>query len=128
MAGGIPMATEIGSEHPKKPDVSPDRFTELDLRVGRVVAVDAFPEARTAAWKLTVDFGSDLGLLQTSAQVMNYQRDELLSRLVIGVVNLGTRRIASLESQFLVLAAVEPDDTVRLLEVPPDTAVGAPIS
>jgi tRNA-binding protein len=101
------------------PDIDPNDFFGLDLRVGRVTAVDEFPEARKPAWKLTVDFGPDVGVLRTSAQVTNYGRDELLGTLVVGAVNLGTKRIAGFVSEFLVLGALEPrDGSVHLLELP----------
>lgn len=106
-----------GPDRSPKPDVAPDDFFALDLRVGRVEAVDEFPEARTPAWKLTVDFGPTIGRLRTSAQVTNYERDDLLGRLVVGAVNLGTKRIAGFESEFLVLGALESDGTVHLLDV-----------
>jgi tRNA-binding protein len=103
---------------PRLPDVHADDFFALDLRVGRVVGVDAFPEARRPAWKISVDFGPDVGTLRTSAQVTNYRDDELLGRLVVGAVNLGTKRIAGFDSEFLVLGAVDPrDGTVHLLDV-----------
>lgn len=97
--------------------MSPNEFFALDLRVGRVVDVEPFPEARVPAWKLTVDFGPAVGRLRTSAQITNYAEDELVGRLVVGAVNLGTKRIAGFESEFLVLGALEPDGTVHLLGV-----------
>ena len=104
---------------PRHPDVSPNEFFALDLRVGHVTAVEEFPEARKAAWKLAVDFGPEVGVLRTSAQVTNYSRDELLGRTVVGAINLGTKRIAGFTSEFLVLGAIDPDDgTVHLLELP----------
>lgn len=102
---------------PRLPDVDPASFFALDMRVGRVTAVEEFPEARRPAWKLTVDFGPEIGVLRTSAQVTNYGRDELLGRLVIGAVNLGAKRIAGFRSEFLVLGAVDADGAVTLLEV-----------
>ena len=110
-----------------KPDVTPDAFFALDLRVGRVLDVKPFPEARTPAWKLTVDFGAVLGALRTSAQVTNYTRDELLDRLVVGAVNLGPKRIAGFTSQFLLLGSLDADGTVRLLAPDPAAAPGAPV-
>lgn len=110
-----------------KPDVTPDAFFALDLRVGRVLGVEPFPEARTPAWKLTVDFGPALGALRTSAQVTNYVRDELLDRLVVGAVNLGPKRIAGFTSQFLLLGSLDADGTVRLLAPDPAAAPGAPV-
>lgn len=101
----------------KKPDIGADAFFALDLRVGRVVDVEPFPEARRPAWKLTVDFGSEVGTLRTSAQVTNYTAEELLGRLVVGAINLGPKRIAGFRSEFLVLGGLEPDGTVHLLGV-----------
>jgi tRNA-binding protein len=101
----------------RKPDVGADAFFALDLRVGRVQSVEPFPEARKPAWKLQVDFGPDVGVLQTSAQVTNYTEDELVGRLVVGAINLGAKRIAGYRSEFLVLGGVEPDGTVHLLSV-----------
>lgn len=113
---------------PRKEPVGAEGFFALDLRVGRVVAVQDFPEARKPAWKLTVDFGPLVGSLRTSAQITNYTRDELEGRLVVGAINLGDKRIAGFTSEFLVLGALEPDGTVRLLEVPDDVAPGAPVA
>ena len=101
----------------RKPDIGADAFFALDLRVGRVVAVTPFPEARKPAWKLRVDFGPEVGELQTSAQVTNYTEDELVGRLVVGAINLGAKRIAGYRSEFLVLGGLEPDGTVHLLDV-----------
>jgi tRNA-binding protein len=111
-----------------KADVGAETFHSLDLRAGRVTAVEEFPEARTPAWKLTVDFGPVLGELRTSAQITNYGADELLGRLVVGAVNLGRKRIAGFVSEFLVLGALDPDGTVRLLQVPPEVQPGAVIA
>lgn len=122
---GRPYAVE---KLPRKPSVGAGAFFALDLRVGRVVEVAPFPEARKPAWKLSVDFGPVVGTLQTSAQITNYDREALLDRLVVGAINLGDKRIAGFTSEFLVLGALEPDGTVRLLEVPPDVAPGAPVA
>jgi tRNA-binding protein len=112
----------------RKPDVGADGFFALDLRAGQVVEVEAFPEARKPAWKLTVDFGPVVGALRTSAQITNYTETELVGRTVVGAINLGEKRIAGFLSQFLVLGAIDPDGTVRLLELPAGVAPGAPIA
>ena len=110
---------------PRLPDVTANEFFALDIRAGRVTAVEEFPEARRPAWKLTVDFGPEVGTLRTSAQVTRYGADELLGRLVVGAVNLGTKRIAGFTSEFLVLGALDPaDGAVHLLEVPGDVEPG----
>ena len=64
------------------------------MRVGRVVRVDDFPEARNPAWKLEIDFGPEVGVKRSSAQITHYTREALEGRLVVGVVNLPPRRIA----------------------------------
>ena len=111
-----------------KPDVAASDFFAIDMRVGQVVDVEAFPEARKPAWKLTVDFGPVLGTRRTSAQVTNYTREELLGRRVVGAVNLGARRIAGFRSEFLVLGGLQPDGTVHLLEVDDALPLGAPVA
>ncbi|MEX1178867.1 MAG: tRNA-binding protein [Nitriliruptor sp.] len=111
---------------PRKDEVGAAGYFAVDLRVGRVTAVEPFPEARDPAWKLTVDFGP-LGSLRTSAKVTNYAADELLGRQVVGAVNLGAKRIAGFVSEFLVLGGLEADGTVRLLapdaDLPPGSVV-----
>ena len=113
---------------PRRPDIDASTFFTVDMRVGRILDVEAFPEARKPAWKLTVDFGPEVGTLRTSAQITNYGRDELLGRLVVGAVNLGTKRIAGFVSQFLVLGSIEPDGTVLLLRPEDHAEPGQPIA
>jgi tRNA-binding protein len=113
---------------PRKDAVDPQSFFALDLRVGRVVDVADFSEARTPAWKLWVDFGPAVGCLQTSAQITNYRHDELLGRLEIGALNLGDKKIAGFTSEFLVLGGLQPDGTVSLLDVDDGVAPGAPVA
>lgn len=108
-----------------KPPVAAADFFAVDMRVGRVTAVDPFPEARTPAWKVTVDFGA-LGELRTSAQITHYPREELIGRLVVGAVNLGEKKVAGFRSQFLLLGAV--GDSVRLLQPDEGAKPGEPIA
>jgi len=122
---GLPYALEGLA---RKPEIGADGFFSLDLRVGRVTDVEAFPEARKPAWKLTVDFGPVVGVLRTSAQITNYPADELRDRLVVGAINLGTKRIAGFTSEFLVLGSLDPDGTVRLLQLEDGVAPGAPVA
>ncbi len=93
-----------------------DQFLAVDLRVGRVTAVDDFPEARKPAWKLTIDFGPEIGVKRSSAQVTNYAREELEGRLVVAVVNFPPRQIGPFMSEVLTLGASDPDGNVILLE------------
>ncbi|WP_028937770.1 tRNA-binding protein [Pseudonocardia spinosispora] len=97
-----------------KEQTTPEAFFSVDMRVGRVTDVREFPEARRPAWKVTVDFG-DIGELQTSAQITNYTREQLIGRLVVGAVNLGAKRIAGFRSEFLLLGGCTADGTVHLL-------------
>ena len=112
----------------RKPDVGAEAFFALDLRAGRVVAVDELPKARKPSWLITVDFGPVVGTLQSSAQIRNYERDELLGRMVVGAINLGAKRIAGFKSEFLVLGALDADGTVRLLQLEDGVEPGAPIA
>jgi tRNA-binding protein len=91
-------------------------FEKVDMRVGRIVAVEDFPQARQPAWKLRIDFGPELGEKRSSAQITNYTREELEGRLVVGVVNFPPRQIGPVRSEVLVLGAVAGDHPVLLLE------------
>jgi tRNA-binding protein len=113
---------------PKREDVGTEGFFALDLRAGRVTEVEDFPEARNPSWKVTVDFGPVVGPLKTSAKITNYTRDELQGRMVVGAINLGPRRIAGFKSEFLILGALDPDGTVRLLQLEDGVEPGAPIA
>lgn len=94
--------------------VGPETFFALDLRVGRIVEVGELPGARIPAWKVAVDFG-DLGTLWTSARITHYTEDELVGRLVVGAVNLGSKRIAGFRSEFLLLGGNDAAGVVHLL-------------
>jgi tRNA-binding protein len=92
-----------------------DQFLAVDMRVGRVTAVDDFPEARQPAWKLTVDFGGELGVKRSSAQITHYSREQLLDTLVVAVVNFPPRQIGRFMSEVLVLGALDDELGVVLL-------------
>lgn len=112
----------------RKEDIGADAFFALDLRTGRVTGVEPFPEARHPAWKLTVDFGPAVGQLRTSAQIANYTAEDLTGRMVVGAINLGRKKIAGFTSEFLVLGALDPDGTVRLLQLEDGVEPGAPVA
>lgn len=91
-------------------------FEKVDIRVGRIVRAEAFPEARKPAYKLTVDFGADLGTRRSSAQLTrHYQPRELEGRLVLGVVNLPARQIGPFVSEVLILGVPDAEGAVVLL-------------
>ena len=98
-----------------------DDFLKVDMRVGRVTAVEEFPEARKPAWKLTIDFGPEVGVKRSSAQITNYARDELEGRLVVAVVNFPPRQIGPFMSEVLTLGASDAEERIILLA--PDTEV-----
>ena len=99
-------------------------FQKLDIRVGRVTAVEDFPEARAPAWKLTLDFGPEIGVKRSSAQITHYAREELEGTLVVGVVNFPPKRIAGFSSQVLVLGALDDEKGVVLLRPDSEVALG----
>lgn len=103
------------------------QFEAVDMRVGRIVGVEEFPEARKPAWKLEIDFGPELGHKRSSAQITNYSPEELTGRLVVGVVNFPPRRIGPFSSEVLVLGALDDEKGVILLHPGEDVALGSRI-
>ncbi|MBI2976617.1 MAG: tRNA-binding protein [Chloroflexi bacterium] len=102
-------------------------FEKVEMRVGRIVAVDDFPQARKPAYKLTIDFGPH-GARRSSAQVTNYRKEELLGRLVVAVVNFPPRQVGPFKSEVLVLGAINADDTVILLRPDEGAELGSRIA
>jgi tRNA-binding protein len=102
-------------------------FQAVDMRVGRIVAVEDFPEARKPAWKLTIDFGPELGIKRSSAQITHYSRDELQDTLVVAVVNFPPRQIGPVRSEVLVLGALDDERGVVLLRPDRGAEPGSPI-
>jgi tRNA-binding protein len=96
-------------------------FDRIDMRVGRILSVEDFPEARKPAWKLEVDFGPEIGTKRSSAQITNYTREELEGRVVVAVVNFPPRQIGPVRSEVLVLGA--PDEEGRIILLRPDADV-----
>src|SRR5687768_4400856 len=109
-------------------EIDPEHFFAVDMRVGRILEVADFPEARTPAWKLQLDFGPEVGEKTSSAQITHYSREQLEDRLVIGVVNLPPRQIGPVRSEVLVLGALDPDKGVVLLRPDEDAEIGSRIA
>ena len=101
-----------------------DEFMRVDMRVGRILEVEDFPEARRPAWKLRVDFGDEIGIRRSSAQITNYSREDLVGRLVIGVVNFPPKQIGPVRSECLVLGTYTADGAVLLLSPEPHAELG----
>jgi tRNA-binding protein len=108
-------------------EISFDQFLAVELRVGRIVAVDDFPEARKPAWKLTIDFGPEVGVKRSSAQITNYSREELEGRLIVAVVNFPPRQIGPVRSEVLTLGASDAEGRVILLAPDADVPLGSRI-
>ncbi len=104
-----------------------DQFAAVDMRIGRVLEVHEFPEARRPAWKLIIDFGPEIGVKRSSAQITHYSRAELEQTLVVAVVNFPPRQIGPVRSEVLVLGAIDPDHGVVLLRPDRDAAPGDPV-
>ena len=109
-----------------RPLISYDDFDRVDMRVGRIVQVDDFPEARRPAYRLTIDLGP-LGLKRSSAQITNYPKDELLGRQVVCVVNFPPKQIRRYLSEVLTLGAERAPFGYELLRPDPEAALGSRI-
>jgi tRNA-binding protein len=105
-------------------EITWEQFEAVDMRVGRVIAVDEFPEARRPAWKLMIDFGEEIGIKRSSAQITNYERGELEGTLVVAVVNFPPKQIGPFLSECLVIGAVDPTQGVILLRPDREVALG----
>ena len=105
-----------------------DDFKKIEMRVGRVIAVDDFLEARNPSYKLTIDFGMYGTRVSSVAVKRWYEKNDLLGRLVVCVTNFPPRRIATFDSEVLTLGAVEKDGKVVLLKPDDDAELGSPIA
>ena len=102
--------------------ISFEDFEKVDVRVGRIVRAETFPEARKPAYKLLIDFGAEIGQRRSSAQLtIHYTCEELIGRLVLAVVNFPPRQIGPFMSEVLTLGV--PDDHGAVVLIAPDTDV-----
>ncbi len=105
--------------------ISFEDFAKVDIRSGTIVKAETFPRAKKPAYKIWVDFGTEIGIKQTSAQVtINYTPESLIGRQVAGVINLGTRNIAGFESQFLLVGFEDEKGAISLITADPKVPNG----
>lgn len=107
-------------------EISWEDFTRVELRVGRVVAVEDFPEARNPAWILKVDFGPEIGVKKSSAQITtHYDRESLLGRQVLAVVNFPPKQIGPIKSECLVTGFADANGDIVLAGPEREVPLGA---
>lgn len=96
-----------------------DDFQKIDIRVGKIIQVEDFPEARKPAYKLTIDFGAEIGIKRSSAQLtQHYKKEDLLNKKVLGIVNFPPRQIGPFISEVLTLGV--PDENHQCVLIAPD--------
>ena len=103
-----------------------DDFLKIDIRVGRIIDVQPFPEARKPAWKLQIDFGSEIGVKKSSAQITDlYDADALMERQIMAVVNFPPRQIGPFMSEVLTLGVSNSDGAIMLVRPDDEVEEGA---
>lgn len=106
-----------------------DDFAKVDIRVGRIVQADEFPQARKPAYKLRIDFGPEIGVKNSSAQIAKYYDPaDLVGRLVLAVVNFPPRQIATFFSEVLTLGVILGEGDICLIQPDRDVPLGSPIA
>jgi tRNA-binding protein len=109
-------------------EITYDDFARVDIRVGRIVQADDFPQARKPAYKLRIDFGPGIGIKASSAQITKYyDPPDLVGRLVLAVVNFPPRQIATFFSEVLTLGVILGEGDICLVQPDRDVPLGTPI-
>ena len=112
-----------------KEQITYDIFNKVDIRIGTVISVKKNEKARKPSLVVEVDFGKDIGIKQSSAQITHYYNEEnLMNKQVIGVCNFAEKNIAGIVSQVLILGAIDSDGKVVLLHPSQKTENGLPIA
>ena len=103
-------------------------FMELDIRVGKIISAEEFPEINKPSYLLNIDFGEEIGIKKTSAQITNYSLESLVNRKCIGIINLGEKQIGSIMSQCLILGSIDKEGRVTLVHPSQKAENGLPIA
>jgi tRNA-binding protein len=118
--------SEAHEQSERAREISIEDFEKVDIRVGRILSAEPLEGARKPAYKLRIDFGPEIGVRQSSAQLTTlYRAEELVGRLVMGVVNFPPRRIAGFRSEVLTLGVADLDGAVILIAPDRDAPLGA---
>lgn len=105
-----------------------NNFASLDIRVGEIIDVQDFPEAMNPSYILEINFGENIGIKKTSAQITNYKKESLTGRKCIPVINLGDKQIGPIISQCLILGSISKDNTVNLISPEDKASIGDKIA
>ncbi len=105
-----------------------ENFQELDIRVGKIISVEEFPEIKKPSYILNIDFGDEVGIKKTSAQITNYSIENLIGKKCIAVINLGEKQIGRIMSQCLILGSIDNKGNILLVNPDKNASLGDKIS
>ena len=108
----------------KKEIINFEDFLKIDMRVGTILEVSINKKARKPAYILKIDFGSEIGIKQSSAQITNYSEVELINKKIVGVCNFEKKNIAGIESEVLILGSIDKINVVHLISASDDAKNG----
>lgn len=109
----------------KSDEATYEDFLKVDIRVGQIIKVEEFPEARKPAWKLQIDFGEKIGVKKSSAQIVsNYSAEDLMGKQVMAVVNFPPRQIGPFMSEVLTLGFEDEDSNITLASIDKKVPIG----
>ncbi len=101
-----------------------ENFMELDIRVGKILSAEEFPEIKKPSYILNIDFGVEIGIKKTSAQITNYSLENLIDKKCVAVINLGEKQIGHIMSQCLILGSIDNNGNVLLLNPDENSSLG----
>ena len=105
-----------------------ENFIELDIRVGKIISAEEFAEINKPSYLLNIDFGEEIGIKKTSAQITNYPLESLINKKCIAAINLGNKQIGSIMSQCLILGSIDKNGKVLLLNPDESSSLGDKVS